>query len=65
VWCCIPQAKRSLARGGLGLTVLVGRWGRQVRGPLPLGCDFLECVLCFVNSFVFCLRKKMGFPPVV
>jgi hypothetical protein len=43
----------------------VGRWGRQVRGPLPLGRDCLGRVLHFVNSFVFCLRKETGFPPVV
>jgi hypothetical protein len=48
--CRIPWAKQSFAREGLGLTVLVGRWGR---GPLLLGCDRLERVLCFVNSFCF------------
>jgi hypothetical protein len=58
-WCRIPRAKRSFARGGLGLTVLVGRWGRQVRGPLPLGRDRLERVLCL--CFVIC-KRKWGFP---
>jgi hypothetical protein len=43
----------------MGLTVLVGRWGRQGRGPLLLSRDCLGCVLglCFVV-----LRKKMGSP---
>jgi hypothetical protein len=35
------------------MTALVGRWGHQGHGPLPLGRDRL----CFVF-----LRKKMGFP---
>jgi hypothetical protein len=34
VWSCAPRAKRSFARGWLGLTVLVGRWGHQDCGPL-------------------------------
>jgi hypothetical protein len=42
VWSC---AKRSFARGWLGLTVLVGHWGSQDRGPLLLGCGCLRCVL--------------------
>jgi hypothetical protein len=46
VWRCAPRAKRSFARGWLGLTVLAGRWGRQDRGPLPLSRDCLGCVLC-------------------
>jgi hypothetical protein len=44
VRCRAPRAKRSFARGRLGLTVLAGRWGRQIHGPLPLGRD---CV-CYV-----------------
>jgi hypothetical protein len=46
VRCCAPRAKRSFARGWLGLTVLVGRWGRQDRGPLLPSCDCFGCVLC-------------------
>jgi hypothetical protein len=40
-----PRTKQSFARGGLGLTVLAGRWGRQVHGPLPLGRDCVCHVL--------------------
>jgi hypothetical protein len=59
VRCCAPRAKQSFARGGLGLTVLVGRWGRQVRGPLPLGRDRLGRVLWLWGClcFVICERK--------
>jgi hypothetical protein len=39
VWCRAPRANLSFARGWLGLIVLVGRWGRQDRGPLLLICD--------------------------
>jgi hypothetical protein len=57
-----PRARRSFARGWPGLAALVGRWGHQVRGPLPLGRD-CAC-LCFVSSFAL-FTKEMGFSPVV
>jgi hypothetical protein len=44
---CALRAKRNFARGWLGLTVLVGRWGHQDRGPLPLSRDCLGRVLCW------------------
>jgi hypothetical protein len=55
-----PSSEAEFRPRGPGLTVLVGRWGRQVRGPLPLGRD---CVcLCFVSLFaLFCERN--GFSP--
>jgi hypothetical protein len=62
VRCRAPRANCSFARGGLGLTVLVGRWGRQVHGPLPLGYDCVSYVL-YVRLRYF--AKEMGFPPVV
>jgi hypothetical protein len=61
VRCYGPRAKRSFARGWLALTVLVGRWGRQVHGPLPPG---RYCVLCFLSSFALFV-KEMGFPLIV
>jgi hypothetical protein len=36
----------------------VGRWGHQGRGPLPLGRDYFERVLGFVNSFVFVFYER-------
>jgi hypothetical protein len=43
---CAPRAKRSFARGGQGLTITVGRWGRQGRGPLLPSRDCFGRVLC-------------------
>jgi hypothetical protein len=60
-----PSSEMEFHSRGLGLTVLMGHRGRQDHGPLPLGCDCLGRVLCFVSAFVFCcLRTKMGFPRV-
>jgi hypothetical protein len=60
---CVPRAKRNFTRGGLGLTILVGRQGR---GLLPLGYHCLGRVLCFESSFVsYYLRNKIGFPLVI
>jgi hypothetical protein len=55
----LVRAKRSFARGWLGLTVLVGRWGRQDRGPLLLIRDCFRRVLrlCVRLCFVICGRK--------
>jgi hypothetical protein len=69
VRCCAPRAKRSFARGWPGLAALVGRWGRQVRGPLPLGhecvfvfCEFV-CIICERNGVSpGCLGDPYGCP---
>jgi hypothetical protein len=60
-----PSSETESRPRGVGADCSGGPLGPPGPWALPLGCDFLECVLCFVNSFVFCLRKKMGFPPVV
>jgi hypothetical protein len=58
-----PSSEAEFRPRVAGPTVLVGHWGHQGRGPLPLGPDCFERVfglrirLCFVF-----LRKKMGFP---
>jgi hypothetical protein len=65
VQCCVPRAKRSFAWGGLGLSVLVGRWGRQDRGPLPLGCDRFGCILLFCELLCVLFAKENGFPPII
>jgi hypothetical protein len=63
MWRCTPRAKWSFARGRLGLTILVGRRGRQDCGPPLPSRDCFWARFTFVSSFVFCLlRKKMGFP---
>jgi hypothetical protein len=63
--CCTPRAKRSLARGWLGLTVLVDRWGLQDRGPLFAICDCLG-VFC-VGEFVYVslFANESGFSLVI
>jgi hypothetical protein len=42
---------------------MVGRWGRQVRGPLPLGCDRLGRVLWLWGRLCFFIcERKWSFP---
>jgi hypothetical protein len=65
VWRRAPRAKRSFARGGLRLTVLVGRWGRQGRGPLRPSRDSFWACFMFVILFVLVFSKENGFPPVL
>jgi hypothetical protein len=62
VRCRTPRAKWSFARGWLGLTVLVGRWGRQVRGPRLLIRDCFRRVL---RGCVLLFEKESGFSPVI
>jgi hypothetical protein len=60
-----PSNETELRPRGLRLTVLVGRWGRHVHEPLPLGRDRLGCVLWLWGClcFVIC-ERKMEFPQV-
>jgi hypothetical protein len=60
-----PRARRSLARGWLGPTVLVGRWGLQDRGPLFAIRDCLG--VFYVSEFVYVLlfAKESGFSLVI
>jgi hypothetical protein len=40
-----PSSEAEFHSRVAGPTVLVGRWGHQGRGPLPLGRDYFERVL--------------------
>jgi hypothetical protein len=59
VRCRAPRVKQSFARGGLGLTVLVDRWGRRVHRPRRWAVTL--CVM-FCESVCVILGKKWIFP---
>jgi hypothetical protein len=45
-----------------GPVILVGRWGHQSRGPLPLGRSHFERVLGLRIRLCFVFMKGNGFP---
>jgi hypothetical protein len=65
VWGRAPRAKRSLARGRLGPTVLVGRWPPRTAGPCLRSVIVLG--VSFVGEFVYVslFAKESGFSLVI
>jgi hypothetical protein len=57
-----PSSETEFRPRGLGLIVLVGRWGRQVRGPLPLGRDRFGHVYGCGVVCVLLFAKESGSP---
>jgi hypothetical protein len=58
-----PSSETEFRPRGLGLTVLVGCWGRQVRGPLLLGRDRFGHVLRLWGRLCFFIcERKWVFP---